>query len=253
MVHFGWKPDALDVRDESLSIAPQQLESLPASASLAHLVAQVLDQGRTSSCVAHAIAYAVQVQQFAHAPHKPAPQLMSRLFDYYCARNYTDDQNEDDGTYLRNGIKACAKLGFCPESVFPFDAQEVNRQPPLAAFRAAADQRYPTAYYRIDSYGQERRQEIKACIAAGNPLVFGMTVSEAFIDWHGPGYFVEDFKTPIAGGHAMCCVEYDEQGVRGPQSWGLDGGDAGWWAMAWSCVDSWRDIWVIKMTLPEYT
>lgn len=248
---LGWREDPVDPRDVSYTdrLVALGVGAAPASASMRQHVVEVLDQSITSSCVAHAIAQAIRVQHSAEMP--TVPPLLSRLFLYFAARVYHDEQYVDSGTFIRYAFKSLVKLGFCPEREFGFDPGDVNRAPPWNAYRTAADQRAPTNYYRIDSFGSTRELEVKQAIANGTPVVFGMSVGQAFLDWDGGDMYDVTTEDSFLGGHAMCAVEYDDLGVYGPNSWGASYGRDGWFGMTWNVVlDRWRDIWVVRMAPP---
>lgn len=222
----------------------------PPAASLRARVVEVLDQGPLNSCTMNAVAQAVRVVQCV--PGTPVPPLLSRLFGYYNARAYTHDTDNDLGTTLRQTMKGLAKFGFCPEASWGYVTEQWATRPPWGAYKAAVDQRLLRGFYSIDSFGDQKVLDVKRAIASGYSLVFGTDVTRDFVDDMSPP--VSGFwDTPaddavIAGGHAMCGVEYDEQGLVGPGSWGTVWGDKGWFRLTWDYV-KWsrtRDLWVIE-------
>lgn len=247
MAKLGWKPDRKDARDRPYG-APGSDAGVPRRATLRrHLGSLILDQGETSSCVAHAIAYAVRTCHAAGGV--AAPELLSRLFAYWTARARTGDQDLDEGTYIREAFKALAKLGFCPENDWPFDTEQVNVQPSREAFRQANDQKMPGfAYYRIGETGAARVTAVKHAIASGHPVVFGAIVTTAFTeDERGHVWGPPAFDAEIAGGHAMCLLEYTGDVFSGPQSWGRRAHGDGWFELTAGYLGSSHcsDFWAV--------
>ena len=151
---------------------------------------------------------------------------------------------------MRTAIKSVAKFGFCPESSWEYRGPWKKR-PPWSAYRDSIDQRKIVGYYRIGSEGEVRMHDVKLAIASGYAVTFGTDVSMAFVagDAPGDGVWRKPAGEPIAGGHAMAAVEYDERGVAGPNSWGEGWGDKGWFCIGWDYIawDRTRDLWVIDV------
>ena len=249
MVKLGYRPDPPKTTDfpasELLAAAPPP----PPSASLKHLVVEVLDQGAHSSCVAHAILQAVRCSHRAQGIAQP--ELGSRLFGYYLSRAYHHDTANDSGTYLRLFFQALNKFGFCPESIWPYD-KDFSDMPPQSAFRAAFDQASPTVYRRIDATGADRLDAIKRAIAGGFPVCFGTDVDSAFCS----NQLAEPVRPPtanIAGGHAMMVGGYDGDTFEVVNSWG-SWGDAGWVKLSGDYLawDGTRDLWIVEKA-PVYS
>jgi len=239
---FGAKPD----HDAAVTLgtAPP-----PPAASNMHLVLSILDQGQASACVAHAIP---QIVRMAHARAGiDSPQLMSRLFGYYCSRAIHGAQHVDEGTYLRCFFQALNQVGFCPERLWPYVLDNINEMPSSIAERAAFDQRSPTVYERITSVGAARVDDVKRAIAAGYGVAFGTLVSEDFCaDRLGSGPIEPPIGLAIAGGHALCLAAYQGDSFTVVNSWSEDWADAGTcqfsadyisWAMSedfWLCAQA---------------
>jgi len=254
---LGWKRDpplpfgAKPHPDARLTLGTA---SPPETGSGRQWVQSVLDQGQASTCVAHSIPQNVRM---AHARAGIRdPQLMSRRMGYWYARGEDGTQNVDEGTYLSSFFKALDQVGFCPESLCPYDISKINQQPPAAAVRAAYDQRSPTVYQRITTAGQARVDDIKRAIAAGYGVSFGTLVTEDFCSnvlSDGP-IPVPTADQQIAGGHALIGVEYDPRGVKGPNSWGESWGDDGWFNFSWDYMvwDETTDLWIVAQA-PNYS
>lgn len=233
---LGYLPDLADARDRLLAAMPLP-DTPPPEVDHSRFVPAVLDQGPTSSCVAHAWAQAVLLSQILDG--YPGPELASRLAWYWWARAETGDQDTDGGTYLRSGAKACTRFGLPPERLWPFDVPKVNKPPPWRVYRAAYDHRGPRGYYRIvqgDVVGMRR------AIAARKPVVFGLTLRSSFLDNVGPNTIDQDTGA-VVGGHAMAIVGYDRERFRVVNSWGSGWRDRG---LVWITAERMReatDVW----------
>lgn len=232
---LGYVRDLPDERDRQL--ASMALPDIPPVAvDHSRFVADVLDQGPTNSCVAHAWCQAIRLSQ---ALDGVSQELTSRLAVYWLARAESGDQGSDGGTYLRSAAKAITRFGLAPERVWPFELGKVNRALPWSVYRAAHDRRGPRGYYRIvpgDLNG------IRRAVAAKKPVVFGMVVGASFVEDVGPTTIDRD-SGAILGGHALCVVGYDAHRFRIVNSWGTHWRDRGF---AWLTDERMRtatDVW----------
>ena len=210
--------------------------SAPQSVDLIPYCFGVLDQSITESCVGQSVAQAIcmclRIQGVAQAP------LPSREYIYFNARATHSGQRTDSGTYIRAAFKGMKALGFCYEEHWPFDPGKVNTQPSWNAGRMAADQRWLDGYYSILETGDDRIAKVKLALANKHPVVFGMSIDREFTR-HSTGEVIHVPQGEIIGGHAMCIVGYDEEGVTIINSWGAGWGKKGfaklgWDVMAWS-------------------
>jgi C1A family cysteine protease len=242
----GEKPD-YDARTK-LRAAP-----IPYRASNRHLVLSVLDQGMLGSCVANAVMQAVRASQVRQGAVNPP--LGSRLWTYYLARKATNEENEDNGTYIRHAFAGIATLGFPPESAWPYSDQgrAFAQPPPAGVTWAAYDQRTPTEYHRIYATGAERVLEVKRALSQGFLVCFGSPVSVRFCNNDlGAGPVPPPINEPIAGGHAQTLVGYIGDEFDVVNSWGESWGDRGYWTMsaeylAWEEV---QDAWICEAAPP---
>jgi C1A family cysteine protease len=227
---LGYKPDEADARDFSAKGLLGAVRGLPPEASLEEHVRRIKDQQWTSSCVGQAIATAADTRLRKLNIAAPEP---SSLAVYTAARSLARfDKNEplsDFGSFPRLAMKGIRDFGVPAESVWPFDPSKVDSELPWDAHQAASAFRIIN-WYRIDSVGQGRIEDVKNAIAKGFPVVFGTAVDQAFQDHTG--------KAPVGpksgaslGGHMMCLVGYRNELFRGVNSWGTGWGDGGlYWA-----------------------
>ena len=257
---LGYKPDQEDARDLKVSALGLSTMGLPRAVSLEHLVTNVRNQGPTSSCVAQALAAAIDIRE-AGAGLRVDP--VSRLFIYGNSRLLDDPTHprravlSDGGTYIRNACKALQRLGAPPESAWPWSTNpiKVRRQPSIASYMAAHKRRVVGAgYYRIDDVGTSRILALQAALASGRPVVFGTNVNRAFQSNDGPRTIdAPEPLDPIAGGHAMCLVGYDTLRTGAVLFWVLNSwgerwrsGGFAWLTAAYMSHPSTRDIWIVE-------
>lgn len=242
---LGYKREQPDERDEPLRKLGLRA-AVPQAFSLKSHVVSVLDQGPLSSCVANATAQAIRLcDRLAGAVDAYLP---ARLFLYYWARAYQGDQERDEGTYIRDCMKACRKFGFPREMYWAYTESKVNDEPGFTAVQRAFDNTRLGAYHRITGHGDERLLEIKAAIAAGRPVVFGTDVSKSFVE----GVVGETVRPPrpanVVGAHAMLVISYsgDRFGVLNSwsSSWGKDG--MCWFSPEYVTDERTSDLWAVQ-------
>jgi C1A family cysteine protease len=245
---YGWLPDLPDARDHMYAAPPRVLATLPPKADLRPQCPPVVDQGALGSCTANAIANA---HLFDQRKQKIAqPFLPSRLFIYYNERSMEGTVSSDAGAMIRDGIKSIAKQGVCPEKQWPYTIAKFTRKPSQACYKEAL-QHQAMSYQRL----VQSLTQLKGCLAAGYPFVFGFTVYESF---ESP----EVAKTGTApmpasseqvlGGHAVLAVGYDDAMQRFivMNSWGTRWGMKGFFTMPYSYLTETNlssDFWTVRL------
>lgn len=252
--NFGWIPDLPDVRDKLLfsGAAPPEA-NLPRKVDLTvrHKFT-VMDQGMIGSCVAHAVASAIEFAQ-AMRPNDPAvPDFLeadrkfpvSRLFLYYEARTAIGMESIDSGCYIRDALRVAYNVGVPRESGWRYVEEEYSTKPPRRSYKYAP-------YHKITSYRSVgvNVEQVKAALALGLPVVIGVSVFSSF--FHSGG----DIPFPTAtddylGGHAILLVGYDDDAKRFKflNSWGTGWGHAGYGTLPYAYVGNPRlgaDYWVM--------
>lgn len=244
---YGWIPDLPDQRDHLFAAPPAVLQALPPSVDLRAQCPPVYDQGQLGSCTANAIAGALEFDQIKQGL---SPVFVpSRLFIYYNERTIEGSVDSDSGAMIRDGIKSVATQGACPEDLWPYDIAEFRDQPPDSCYRAAA--RHEAVLYQ--GVAQDLNQ-MKGCLAAGTPFVFGFTVYQSFESdqvaqtGHAP---LPDPGEQALGGHAVLAVGYDDANTwfLARNSWGTDWGMAGYFTIPYSYLlqsSLSADFWAIR-------
>ena len=245
---FGWLRDLPDPRDRAYGLSLHLAEatiSLPARVDLRlSASAPIFDQGYLSSCTANAIATALQ---FARIREGLPPFNPSRLFIYYNERKMEGRPITDTGAYIRDGIKSVANDGFAHEAVWPYVEDQVNSEPPPPVYLDA--QPYQAVeYYRLDN---SKIAELKSCLAAGFPFVFGFVVYDNFsISLNNGGFVPMPDFVGIPNGHAVVAVGFDDSNrcFIIQNSWG-NRGDSGYFYFPYDLVADPQlssDFWTIR-------
>ena len=202
--NFGYLPDLPDARDWKYSERLAAGEEKPPPVLPPKFIVPklstipVFDQGELGSCVGCAVGS-------LHAyERKVVPR--SKLQIYYEARRLIGMENVDSGAYIRDAIKVIATLGAGRETWWPYDVSKFTEDPPIKVDRDALKR-------RIFSYWSlEGRDEYRACLASGHPIVLGSMLYSNFMSWqtwdHGIITLPTSRNYPV-GGHAYLVVGYD--------------------------------------------
>lgn len=244
---YGWKPDLPDHRDHRYAAPAPVLSDLPPSVDLSPHCPPVYNQETIGSCTAHALAAGFEFDQIKEGLTKT--WVPARLFIYYNEREIEGAVNEDSGAQLRDGIKCIVDQGACDESLWPYDVTKFAVKPPPEVY-AAAKQNVVSSYSRV----LQILSQMKGCLAAGYPFVFGFTVYEAFEGPEVAATGILNMPLPTEqclGGHAVICVGYDDATQRFlvRNSWGPGWGQKGYFTIPYTYLldaDLACDFWTIR-------
>ncbi len=228
---FGYLGDLKDERDKVLG-APR---SLPRAATLAPHLRGVLDQGATGSCVAHAIATALDVEQRARGL---TVEPLSVHWIYWWAREAGGIAG-DSGSRLRDAIRSLRDLGCPTERELQFLPEQVNKRPSWRLHRAAHDFRGVKQYRRANT-----PDDFRAAIVSGAPVAAGWDVDRDFVNTRADAD-IRSLSGEVVGGHALCILGYDGEWFEGVNSWGMGWGKAGRFRFHETVIAQARDAWVI--------
>lgn len=242
---YGWLPDLPDKRDHRFTLTAP-ISDMPLMTDLRPNCSPVEDQGALGSCTANAIVGALEFLE--RKAGDLTPTNLSRLFVYYNERLIEGTIKQDAGAFLRDGIKSIAKWGVCPESRCPYHIKNFTHKPTASAYKQALPHKV-VEYQRLSTLS-----EMRHCLAAGFPFVFGFTVYESFESDEVARTGVVSLPPPdeqVVGGHAVMAAGYDDERqlllVR--NSWGDDWGDGGYFWMPYAYVadrDLSDDFWTIR-------
>lgn len=247
-MRYGWIPDIPDHRDQFYTAPMQALRKLPPSIDLRSQCPPVYDQGQLGSCTANAIGAAIQFGQMK----QQLAQIFtpSRLFIYYNEREMEGTIDTDSGAMIRDGIKSAAKQGVCPENMWPYNIAMFREKPTEACYQVAAEHKV-VLYQRL----VQTLNQMKGCLASGDPFVFGFSVYESFespevgTTGHAP---LPTTSEQQLGGHAVMAVGYDDanQWFVCRNSWGTDWGMEGYFTLPYAYLTDRglaSDFWTVRM------
>ena len=244
---LGCVPDPPDHHDKSVYLLGLGSPVIPRETSFRGFVPRILDQGNTESCVANAVALAWATVNALAGREVAIP---SRLALYWWARHQHGATKTDSGTYCRAGVKALSKHGAPPESSWPFDATAVGKKPPLRVVQAGFRHRGPAGYYRIFDDGKARLGAVQRALASRIPMIFGVSVDDAFTSDSGPEWIPPRTGARV-GGHAMMLTGYAEKdGEKWYQvvnSWGARWRGDGTAFLHGSWVEEAWDLWALSL------
>jgi len=175
--HYGCLRSAPDPRDHAYT-PPRTRATYPASVDLRGSMPPVWDQGKANTCVPHGVdAIVLKAARLSWTP--------SHLYLYANARRRDGRLPlADTGCSIRTAIKAVVDAGPCRAEVWPYDLRRVNADPDTPANFDARLHRPNTAHYaclsllRDDSQLRYRLDDMKGCLAAGNPFVLGLPITD---------------------------------------------------------------------------
>lgn len=223
---YGYKKDELDTRDlTAKAVSPSATFPLTVD-HRPKFDAPIWDQGYLGSCTSNAI---LAFKMFKDKQRDGYYFMLSRLFHYWQERFIEGTVDYDSGAYIRDGMKVLQQIGCATESYFPYNQPDYKKTPSVAANDNAPLHKIDK-YYRIMT-----KEQLKAELVAGNPVVVGMTIYESFdsqsVRDNGVVPMPNTAKEYVLGGHAMLIVGYrqingqDYMIVR--NSWGVNWGDKG--------------------------
>ena len=155
---------------------------------------------------------------------------LSRLALYYLAREIMSPQetDKDEGTFVSVAADALKSFGVCKEDsttpgdrhCWPFDLTQVFVAPPWLAMREAFLHKI-AGWYRLETVGPERVNDVILALAAGNPVVYGTTIDTQWSDYDGSKP-LGLLNGRVLGGHATVLLGWDpvRQVFLGENSWG---------------------------------
>jgi C1A family cysteine protease len=245
--HFGTGRDRVSPLDWRYRAHPAIVRRLPVVVDLRRHCPPVYDQLHLNSCSANAIAAAVRYDELKEGrPDVPSP---SRLFIYYNERVLSGVVGTNSPVCLRDGYRTLAKVGACPEAMWPYLVRRFRRCPSQSCYRAALRRR-AIAYYRI----RRSIAQLRACLAERFPFVMAIAVHASMMgrDVRRTGVVpLPTRRDRLRGGHAILVVGYDHARrlIMFRNSWGRTWGDCGYGYLPYGFIHSsdlsW-DFWTMR-------
>lgn len=240
---FNIKPSLPDERD--YIYYSSATEVLRNSVDLREWDTIVESQDSLGSCSSNALtnAYELMVKMlypeyFIH---------LSRLFIYYNTRSEYGSIVEDNGMFLRDGLKSLSKLGVCSETLWPYELEKFDDRPTDECYEDAKKRKI-LKYQKLESI-----YYITEVLNSNNPVVFGMEIYDGFMDLNERISTVNfpSRKEKSLGGHAMCMVGYDldKRLFLAKNSFGSNWGDHGYCWIPFDYIkQEGYDIWTFEIT-----
>jgi C1A family cysteine protease len=164
--------------------------------------APVMDQGGLSSCTAFGTCGSLEILRSLINP--PKFQQLSRLFVYWNSRNYIQETNIDEGSFIHLAFQSIQSLGVCEDALYPYVENQVYAQPNLLSYKEGNSNAI-TAFYNISSSGAQKLSDVESAVRANHPVVFGVQVGSDFENYDGSNK-VFDPPSSSNGGHCMIIV-----------------------------------------------
>lgn len=241
----GFAPPSAEL-DESVPLADSAMIShrgLPSRVDLSADMPPVVNQGQQNSCVAFSVGYYTRsyLEKKARGWSYDSPPYGGageRVFSPAFIYNQING-GQDSGSYFHHALDLVTQKGAAPWKVMPYNANDYRTQPSQAIKNAAMQ--YKAASYKRLPF--DNVEAVKAELAGGRPIIFGITIDDAFYKLGTQVYDQTGGRT--YGGHAMTLVGYDDsktspKGDRGAfkliNSWGTQWGDKGY---GWISYKQW--------------
>lgn len=162
----------------------------------------VRDQGNWGTCVGQAGSQAKELYTY----HERGKTLRySPRFLYTLCKGIDDLPHGTEGTTLRALAKVMVDYGVAEERLMPYNPVVKDLYQPNQDILANA------ANYKIKGYARcQTPQEIKQALIEQGPLVFGLLLTNEFIEKAENGVVPDDFRGYLLGGHAMTLIGFDD-------------------------------------------
>jgi len=231
---IGWKKDKYDPRAKLHRVKID----FPDSVLLTEFLPLVRDQQSEGSCVGHAIGGIGT----ATAKSLGLPgQWFSPRWIYNGARFIEGMLNEDEGCYPKDALDWLTQKGWLLDTIWPYVAGIDTHLPPPSHYESEAA-KYPMLSYTRIADGIDG---ICSAIAQGKYVALGAPWYDEWEETDEAGFLpeVSKFAWPV-GGHETFFYGYDRplKVFYGQNSWGIDWGKAGHYAMPFSAFDGFK-VW----------
>ncbi len=207
------------------------------------------DQGQQSSCTAWATGYAMRSYYEGKRRNwnfSSPGQIISPAYIYNRLHEFRGAC--DTGTAISDALELLKTAGAPTLSQYPYVENDCTRPVSSELERTGSEFRI-SGFSTVDN---TRLDDAKGQLARGNPVVFGMDVSESFENLSGPQIY-DDVSSPRSGGHAMVLVGYSErrQAFKVMNSWGTEWGERGFGWVSYRAVRQFSDR-MFVMDVPDY-
>jgi hypothetical protein len=219
---LGWRPGIPHQLAAFYEYRPDfPLITIPASVDLStSFPATAWDQGSEGSCTGFAISYLHDYLRRQAGYGSLAGGRGAPAWIYYEERKREGSTQSDAGASISDGFWVLANEGICGEHFMPYRAGDYQTAPINQAVLDASEHKIGT--YR--TLGNDINK-MKACLAGNTPFVFGFAIYSSGINAPNGDIPMPRSSDQMLGGHALCCIGYDDaaQRFRFINSWGTWG------------------------------
>jgi C1A family cysteine protease len=214
---------------------------LPSHVDLRPQCPDVYDQGQIGSCTANALAGDIEFVKMKQGNDKTGTPARLDIYEQERKKEHTFPQ--DSGASVRDGVKCGEKVGFAPESDWPYSQDNLNIDPTSQVLADRSDNKIGEAI-NVD---HTDINQLKQSLADGFPVTLGIKVFQSFEsddNVHTGVINMPQANDKVLGGHAMLLVGYDDDSQRFifRNSWKLkDGtpwGDKGYGTIPYDYITS---------------
>lgn len=218
---LGCKRDTRDASD--ITFKPKAVR-LSSKIDLRKWAPPVMNQGELGSCTGHGVTTAFRfLMKRDGLPDIP----LSRLQNYYDAREREGFPNEDTGAEIRDNIIAACEKGICREALWDYDIAKFAERPPLTAYENA-----------LKFQVLEKRRvpisttAVRTALQMKLPVIIGISLWSSFesdkVVNNGIVPMPDPDNEENLGGHCMVVEGYENGYLITQNSWDTDFGDQGY-------------------------
>ncbi|HVN56050.1 MAG TPA: C1 family peptidase [Anaerolineaceae bacterium] len=184
-----------------MSFAP-----LPPRVDLHENMPPIRNQGQRGTCVAFAT---TAVREYLLCPTPQANTDLSEQFLYWNCKKH--DLYPGEGTFINIAMDRLVNDGECTETDWPYNpvvihGNEGQDPPPPTALGAAA----PFKISKTSQLAARSVDDLRQALADGSPIAFATTVYNYWFGATTGDIRLPLPNDPVAGGHAMCMVGYED-------------------------------------------
>jgi C1A family cysteine protease len=227
---YGWKPDLpKPIPRFARLVRGVDLPDVVNLGGAGGLMQPCYDQGNAGSCTANggggAVEYLQRKQKLANI------FTPSRLGIYYQERALEGTVDSDSGAMISDTVKVLSQWGAPPETLWPYNLDELTIAPPASVMAAAAHTKL-LAYQPIDQ--SEGVDAVREVVALGGVVILGFSVYDSFesdaVAKTGIVPMPDVGAETLLGGHCVLIVGYDNTQRRFfvRNSWGTGWGINGY-------------------------
>lgn len=194
----------------------------------------IKDQGEMGACSAFAL---VSIFEYILKKNRQPEIDLSEQFVYYNARKKEGASRIDSGSSLYDIVQTLKKDGVCLESLFPYNPENLSKEPPIEAIDDAQMRKVVVA-----KNVKKDLHHIKSAVAEGYPVAISLRIYNSFNPRKG---FIRipsenEIQHDQSGNHAMVICGYNDEArvfvVR--NSWGRKFGDKGYCYIPYGYIEN---------------